>query len=75
LEIKIWKVKKVYVAFRHPLFPILKLIVEKCELATNSHEFASQENFNKNIKQVIDDSENTLNKFNEQDEQLNELVS
>ena len=39
--------------YRHPLFPLLRVLFEKCELATNSIENVSTINFQEEIKNIL----------------------
>ena len=39
--------------YKHPLFPLLALLFEKCELATQSAECPSSEGFNVDIQVII----------------------
>ena len=39
--------------YKHPLFPLLALLFEKCELATQSAECPSSEGFNVDIQVTI----------------------
>ena len=39
--------------YKHPLFPLLALLFEKCELATQSAECPSSEGFNVDIQVIV----------------------
>ena len=55
--LKIWRIYDFFACFRHPLFPLLALIFEKCELATCTPrdpgvaggDVCSSESFNEDI--------------------------
>ena len=47
--------------YKHPLFPLLALLFEKCELATQSAECPSSEGFNVDIQVLIINSNNNNN--------------
>lgn len=42
---------------RHPLFPLLALLFEKCEIATQCAEISSSESFNQDIQAFVQHQE------------------
>ena len=46
--------------YKHPLFPLLALLFEKCELATQSAECPSSEGFNVDIQVIISTVVNSI---------------
>jgi N-terminal of Homeobox Meis and PKNOX1 len=61
--------------FRHPLFPLLALLFERCELATQSAESANSENFNMDIQAFVQHQERDRKPFLVNDPEIDGLVS
>ena len=40
-------------SYRHPLYPLLALLFEKCELATQSPDSASTDSFNIDVQTFV----------------------
>ena len=60
---------------RHPLFPLLALLFEKCELATQSAECPSSEGFNVDIQAFVQHQQQDKRPLLSDSEEANELVS
>ena len=41
------------VIYKHPLFPLLALLFEKCEIATQSIEFPTSDSFNNDVQVFV----------------------
>ena len=63
------------VMFRHPLFPLLALLFEKCELATQSAECPSSDSFNVDIQAFVQHQQQEKRPLLAESEEANELVS
>ena len=61
--------------FRHPLFPLLALLFEKCELATQSSECPSTESFNLDIQAFVQHQGREGKPFFTDNHDVNDLVS
>ena len=59
---------------RHPLFPLLKLLLEKCEQATTNPELINHEDFNQELKSFIDQNEENLKPIETQNKVIDELI-
>jgi hypothetical protein len=57
------------------LFPLLKLLLEKCEQATLNPEVINQEDFNQELKLFINQNEENLKPISTQNKVIDELVS
>ena len=64
-----------YIFFRHPLFPLLALLFEKCELATQSSECPSTESFNLDIQAFVQHQGREGKPFFTDNHDVNDLVS
>ena len=60
---------------RHPLFPLLALLFEKCELATQSAECPSSDSFNVDIQAFVQHQQQEKRPLLAESEETNELVS
>ena len=60
---------------RHPLFPLLALLFEKCELATQSAECPTSESFNVDIQAFVQHQQQEKRPLLSDNEEANELVS
>ena len=60
--------------FRHPLFPLLALLFEKCELATQSSECPSTESFNLDIQAFVQHQGREGKPFFTDNHDVNDLV-
>jgi hypothetical protein len=60
--------------FRHPLFPLLALLFEKCELATQSSECPSTESFNLDIQAFVQHQDREGKPFFTDNHEVNDLV-
>ena len=60
---------------RHPLFPVLALLFEKCEVATQSIECPSTESFNSDLQVFIQQQQRDKKPFLSDNPEANELVS
>ena len=60
---------------RHPLFPLLALLFEKCELATQSAECPSSDSFNVDIQAFVQHQQQEKRPLLAESEEANELVS
>ena len=59
---------------RHPLFPLLALLFEKCELATQSSECPSTESFNLDIQAFVQHQDREGKPFFTDNHEVNDLV-
>ena len=59
---------------RHPLFPLLALLFEKCELATQSSECPSTESFNLDIQAFVQHQGREGKPFFTDNHDVNDLV-
>ncbi len=57
------------------MFPLLKLLLEKCEQATLNPEVINQEDFNQELKLFINQNEENLKPISTQNKVIDELVS
>ena len=64
----------VFVPCRHPLFPVLALLFEKCELATQSVECPSSDGFNSDLQVFIQQQQRDKKPFLSDNPEANELV-
>jgi hypothetical protein len=62
------------VYFRHPLFPLLALLFEKCELATQSTDCPSTESFNLDVQAFIQHQDREGKPFFSDNHEVNDLV-
>lgn len=60
---------------RHPLFPLLALLFEKCELATQSADSVSSDSFNLDIQAFVQHQERDRKPFLMNDPEVDGLVS
>ncbi|QQP49992.1 Homeobox protein PKNOX2like, partial [Caligus rogercresseyi] len=58
----------------HPLFPLLALLFEKCELATQSSECPSTESFNLDIQAFVQHQDRERKPFFTEDHEVNDLM-
>lgn len=56
------------------MFPLLKFLLEKCELATSNPELINQEAFNDELKGFIDQNEENLKPIWTENKVIDELV-
>ena len=61
--------------FRHPLFPLLSTLFEKCEFATKSIELSTVYNFNSDAQSFIEQKIKDKKEIACEDDEVNELVS
>ena len=61
--------------YRHPLFPLLRVLFEKCEIATNSIENVNAMNFQEEIKHSITQMAKENKPFFTDDVEVDTLVS
>lgn len=59
---------------RHPLFPLLALLFEKCELATQSNECPTTESFNLDIQAFVQHQDREGKPFFTDNHEVNDLV-
>ena len=59
---------------RHPLFPLLSILFEKCELATKSVESSSTYDFTEDIKYFVEHKLKDKTEIACEDNEVNELV-
>ena len=64
-----------FVNFRHPLFPLMALLFEKCEQATQGPDAASAESFDCDIQSFVQHQEHDRKPFFSEDKELDNLVS
>ncbi|XP_067128279.1 homeobox protein PKNOX1-like isoform X2 [Centruroides vittatus] len=60
--------------YKHPLFPLLALLFEKCELATQSAEVPSSESFNMDIQAFVQHQERDRKPFFSEDPEVDGLM-
>lgn len=60
--------------YKHPLFPLLALLFEKCELATQSAECPSSEGFNVDIQAFVQHQQQDKRPLLSDSEEANELM-
>lgn len=60
--------------YKHPLFPLLALLFEKCELATQSPECPSSDSFNVDIQTFVQHQQRDKKPFFGESEEVNELM-
>jgi len=60
--------------YKHPLFPLLALLFEKCELATQSAECPSSEGFNVDIQAFVQHQQQDKRPLLSDNEEANELM-
>lgn len=60
--------------YRHPLFPLLAMLLEKCELATQTNECPSSTTFDNDIKNYIMQHNRDGKPFFTEDQELDNLV-
>ncbi|XP_035213516.1 homeobox protein PKNOX2-like [Stegodyphus dumicola] len=60
--------------YKHPLFPLLALLFEKCELATQSAEVSSSESFNMDIQAFVQHQERDRKPFFSDDPDVDSLM-
>lgn len=61
--------------FRHPLFPLLALLFERCEQATQSATISNSESFNMDIQAFVQHQERDRKPFLINDTEIDGLVS
>lgn len=64
-----------FLNFRHPLFPLLALLFERCELATQSSEPQSSDAFNLDIQAFVQHQERDRKPFLSNEPEIDGLVS
>lgn len=62
-------------SFRHPLFPLLALLFEKCEQATQGSECITSASFDVDIENFVHQQEREHKPFFSEDPELDNLVS
>ena len=67
-------IKELFLHDRHPLFPLLALLFEKCELATQSPECPSSESFNLDIQAFVQHQDREGKPFFTDNHEANDLV-
>jgi len=60
--------------FRHPLFPLLALLFERCEQATQSAAISNSESFNMDIQAFVQHQERDRKPFLIDDTEIDGLV-
>lgn len=60
--------------FRHPLFPLLALVFERCEQATQCAEIPNSEGFNMDIQAFVQHQEKDKRPFLTNDAEVDGLV-
>lgn len=60
--------------FRHPLFPLLALLFERCEQATQSAAISTSESFNMDIQAFVQHQERDRKPFLINDTEIDGLV-
>jgi len=60
--------------YKHPLFPLLALLFEKCELATQSAECPSSDSFNVDIQAFVQHQQQEKRPLLAESEEANELM-
>ena len=66
--------KKFWYVVRHPLFPLLALLFERCEQATQSAETPNSESFNLDIQAFVQHQERDRKPFLSNDSEVDGLV-
>ena len=61
--------------YRHPLFPLLAMLFEKCEVATNSVDIVNSQAFDQDIKATIVQQAKEGKPFFTEDAEVDGLVS
>ena len=61
--------------FSHPLFPLLSMLFEKCEMATKSIDLNASFNFNMESQKFVEQTLKEKSKIICEDNEVNELVS
>ncbi|XP_068250190.1 homeobox protein PKNOX2-like [Palaemon carinicauda] len=61
--------------YKHPLFPLLALLFEKCELATQSSDSVSSDSFNLDIQAFVQHQERDRKPFLMNDPEVDGLVA
>lgn len=74
LRLQKWLYPILY-SFRHPLFPLLALLFERCELATQSSDTQSSEAFNLDIQAFVQHQERDRKPFLANEPEIDGLVS
>lgn len=65
----------IWIYFRHPLFPLLALLFERCELATQSPDPQSSDAFNLDIQAFVQHQERDRKPFLANEPEIDGLVS
>ena len=60
--------------YKHPLFPLLALLFEKCELATQSPECPSSDSFNQDIQTFVQHQQRDKKAFFTENQEVNDLM-
>ena len=60
--------------YKHPLFPLLALLFEKCELATQSPECPSSDSFNQDIQTFVQHQQRDKKAFFPENQEVNDLM-
>jgi len=60
--------------YKHPLFPLLALLFEKCELATQSPECPSSESFNVDIQTFVQHQQRDKKPFFTDNKEVDDLM-
>merc|ERR1719163_195492 len=60
--------------YKHPLFPLLALLFEKCELATQSPECPSSDSFNQDIQTFVQHQQRDKKAFFTENQEVNDLT-
>ena len=63
-----------FFTFRHPLFPVLALAFEKCEMATQSIQSPSSESLSKDIRSFVEKQQADEKQILSENAEVNELV-
>lgn len=69
-----WNVILFFSPFRHPLFPLLTLLFEKCEQATQGSECITSASFDVDIENFVHQQEQEHKPFFSDDPELDNLV-
>lgn len=67
-------VLKLFFFYRHPLFPLLALLFERCELATQSSDPQSSDAFNLDIQAFVQHQERDRKPFLANEPEIDGLV-
>ena len=70
-----WKLPLSVFLLRHPLFPLLALLFEKCEQATQGSECITSASFDVDIENFVHQQEREHKPFFSEDPELDNLVS